>query len=605
MGCPAYADQDHIHEALIHSRGQDGAAASDIAGQLAETYGLHRQRHLTMGSGGYQAEVDYTKINGLSQTPCIHFTAKRHAKSSLNDNDVDFNFQMDLMAAAGAMTAELKDVILEISAMGGDLSVDQKAGFVKAVFNTYQLQQANEGRIELTGLELEGLQQSVDEYITPLRANIAIVETMVADNDNAPKAPKNEKILGLLDAVKTALTVPLAVAVDSISPVIVASSPSSSAPVKKEAVAAAPIELQQPSLIQNIAPSMPVVETTTSQIETVLPTAPVLIEQPSVSYQAPSMPAPAILPVEVAAPIVQQIERTSVALAQETPSFSAVIEVAMLQNTLPPVSQVPEIAPLQQELAQAQTQMVETLAVQTGQQPEIIQATIEDMVQPVPEVAPPLEQSQNQDQEAQVDQNQNAPEEIVQDNAVPDLDDVEDTPPVHENPTPEDAPVFDNPVLNDPQRIPDVAQTPTHIFNVPSNPVTQENSTEGPPQKLADPVIFKQLEIPSWQQAEMSAPPVQQQQPTYQAPEQPVVFKTPVVAPTEQPIQYKTPTEQPVIKIIPTHQVTPSNTGGGCAGCFTKACGSCGLAGGAAANKAAQSSASIASQKVGYDSFTP
>jgi hypothetical protein len=167
MECPVYQSENASHLLLLHSRMKNGAV-SNIAGKLAETYGLHRQRHLTMGGGGYQTDIDYTKISGLSQTPCMHFTTERHALSDLNDNNPNFNFQMDLMGAAGAMVAELKDIILEMTAAGLELSSEQKAKLFASVFNTYQLQQVNEGRIDLTVAEIEKLSLETIEILDSL-----------------------------------------------------------------------------------------------------------------------------------------------------------------------------------------------------------------------------------------------------------------------------------------------------------------------------------------------------------------------------------------------------------------------------------------------------
>lgn len=169
----AYIDDNVYHRVMMHSRGLDGSSSRDIAGALAETYGLKRQRHLTMGSS-YQTEVDYTKITALSQVPSMHVSAERHAMSDLNDNNPNFAFQMDMIAAAGAMVAELKDVILEISAMGEDLSVEQKAKFVQAIFNTYQLQQAQEGRIELSAQQLEALSLDTIEVLDSLAKDMVL-----------------------------------------------------------------------------------------------------------------------------------------------------------------------------------------------------------------------------------------------------------------------------------------------------------------------------------------------------------------------------------------------------------------------------------------------
>jgi hypothetical protein len=173
MGCPAFIDDQTLHHAYVHSRGQNGAIDT-VAGQLAETYGLHRQRHLTMGAGGYQADVDYTKISALLNIPCIHFVAERHALSDLNDNDPNFHFQMDMIVAAGAFVAELKDVIAEIGAMAETLSPEQKAKFVEAIFNTYQLQQAREGRIELTVAQIETLSLETIEILDDLAKDMVL-----------------------------------------------------------------------------------------------------------------------------------------------------------------------------------------------------------------------------------------------------------------------------------------------------------------------------------------------------------------------------------------------------------------------------------------------
>ena len=175
MGCPAYLDEDNLHHVLIHSRGQENAP-STIASDLAQMYGLQKQRHLTMGSG-YQAEIDYGTINALAEIPCIHYKIERHALSSAhNDNhDLDkLNFQLDLIQAAGSMTAELHDVIAELTEKSGTFTAEQKLKFVTAIFNTYQLQQANDGRIELTSAQMEKLALETLDIMTDLARDVIL-----------------------------------------------------------------------------------------------------------------------------------------------------------------------------------------------------------------------------------------------------------------------------------------------------------------------------------------------------------------------------------------------------------------------------------------------
>lgn len=177
MAYPAFADQDHLHHVMLHSRGQSGHVDT-IAGQLANMYGLQKQRHLTMG-GGYQADIDYTKISALSQIPHIDFKVERHTMSSAHNNahELDkLNFQLDMIQAAGSMTAELKDVIAELSEKSHLLTEEQQFKFVRTLFNTYQLQQATEGRIELTRAQMEKLAMEMLDDMTLLARDIVLPE---------------------------------------------------------------------------------------------------------------------------------------------------------------------------------------------------------------------------------------------------------------------------------------------------------------------------------------------------------------------------------------------------------------------------------------------
>lgn len=166
-----YQDQDTLHSTMVHSRGQDGAAHADVAGKLADMYGLYRQRHLTYGGGQYQASADYTTIDSLARVPHFNCHVQRHALSSAQNDTHELqklDFQLNLIQAAGSMTAELKTVIAELTEKGADFTLEQREKFVTALFNTYQLQQANEGRIELTRTQMQQLAEDTLDIMTDL-----------------------------------------------------------------------------------------------------------------------------------------------------------------------------------------------------------------------------------------------------------------------------------------------------------------------------------------------------------------------------------------------------------------------------------------------------
>jgi hypothetical protein len=168
----AYRDQDTMRTVYVHSRGQDNSATrAETAGKLAEAAGLYRQTHLTYGGGQYQSSADYTQLNSLAHAPHANVNIERHALSSAHNDNLEMeklNFQLSLINAAGSMTDELHDVIAELTERVSDLTTDQKAKFTVVIFNTYQLQQANEGRIELTQSQMQELGEQTLDMMTEL-----------------------------------------------------------------------------------------------------------------------------------------------------------------------------------------------------------------------------------------------------------------------------------------------------------------------------------------------------------------------------------------------------------------------------------------------------
>lgn len=678
MGCPAYQDQDASHYALMHSRGQSGAV-SDIAGQLAETYGLHRQRHLTMGGGGYQTDIDYTKINGLSQTPCMHFTTERHALSDLNDNNPNHNFQMHLMAAAGAMVAELKGIILEISAMGEDLSTEQKADFVKAIFNTYQIQEANENRITLTAGEMKTAQQSFETYIKPLRSNIAIVEMV---GDSPAKAPAlsqdNAKSPDILDGVKNAtiaaadLVTPDSPKMSNIAP---ATQTTSTPEIKKAETAIsqptiAPSTATQPTPIASDSQSIPAAQQPTP-IASISPTSqniPVTPQQvPTQSYTAASITpiasiAPAALSVPqlqtpLPAPVVQQVARVSDIITQNKPSFSAVTEVALLQQQIP---QTNAFQPMRQELQAYQTHAITQIATQTNQSAEVIKQTIAQIVAPqeAPQPpAPPVQPQEIPEPEVAKAPPVAAPDIVINKPDAPVAPPPPPQPPkdpvintVPEKPAPvapphnpvrppEPVSVQKNPTEPTPPPPSTGPTNPTPVVVAPPpppppplpvafNPPAQPSVAPPPPTPHREQPRQQEWTTPTQPAPEWKAPPVTgptwtsqpNTGPSWKSPEpqlgqQQQAYKAPdvIAFPSQNPhsrtptqtTAYKAPDVTPIIQIKAAAPAPAKSTGSGCAGCFTKACGNCGLGTSAVSTATASNNGQKAAQKMSYDSFNP
>ena len=171
-------------QALMRSR-DTTQNRSDIAKEIAKIMDSSLQRRdLTMGAG-YQRDTT-SQVLALSDHPHFVSHAERHALSSAVDAELsaDIQMQLDLMQAAGSMTKDLKDSIVEISAKADTYTPAQKAKFVAVVFNTYQLQQANTGRIALPTAQIEQLANNTLETMTELAADAVLppsLKTMSLD----------------------------------------------------------------------------------------------------------------------------------------------------------------------------------------------------------------------------------------------------------------------------------------------------------------------------------------------------------------------------------------------------------------------------------------
>jgi len=165
---------DVCYQALSHSRNADDSS-NNTAAQIAQILDSGLQhRDYTMG-GGYQRDTT-SKILALSDHPHFISLAERHALSSAIDAEMsaEMLLQLDLIQAAGSMTKDLKETIAEISAKAETLSESQKLKFVEVVFNTYQLYQANEGRIALPTVQIEKLANDTLEIMRELAIDVVL-----------------------------------------------------------------------------------------------------------------------------------------------------------------------------------------------------------------------------------------------------------------------------------------------------------------------------------------------------------------------------------------------------------------------------------------------
>lgn len=175
MSAAVLIQEDDIFQGVFpHSK----AKTSDI-GKIAESIRMNniaRNRHLTIGGGAYQ--TDDSKIITITEVSNFNLSVERHRSDDVRHATVEMNLQLDLIQAAGAMTAQLKDSITEIVSNANSMTTEDQKNIVRVVFNTYQLQQANDGRIVLSTDQMESMAKDTLDTMTILAKEVVLPEQL-------------------------------------------------------------------------------------------------------------------------------------------------------------------------------------------------------------------------------------------------------------------------------------------------------------------------------------------------------------------------------------------------------------------------------------------
>jgi uncharacterized protein (UPF0147 family) len=193
---------DVWHQTLLHSRDANDIPASK-AGEIAKLLdsGL-QQRDYTMG-GGYQRDTT-SQVVALTEHPHFVSQAERHKSSNLMGSEMssEMLMQLDLIQAAGSMTKDLKETILEISESVDTLTAAQRNQFVAVVFNTYQLHQANAGRITLPVGQIENLARDTLDIMKDLANDVILPVSLKQSAVNVIKTTEQQfQIPGLSNQI--------------------------------------------------------------------------------------------------------------------------------------------------------------------------------------------------------------------------------------------------------------------------------------------------------------------------------------------------------------------------------------------------------------------
>ena len=167
-------NDDVWYQTLLHSRNANETSAQK-AGEIAKLLDSGLQhRDYTIG-GGYQRD-GVSRVASLTDHPHFVSQAERHKSSSAMGAEMTSTMlmQLDLIEAAGSMTKDLKQTIIEISSTADSLSHDQKGQLVGVVFNTYQLHQANTGRMSLSNTQLEMLAKNTLDAMEDLANDVVL-----------------------------------------------------------------------------------------------------------------------------------------------------------------------------------------------------------------------------------------------------------------------------------------------------------------------------------------------------------------------------------------------------------------------------------------------
>ena len=229
MGCPAVERADDL--LIVMTRNGDKAEVADIAGKLAKMWGFQKQRHLTMDGAGGGSEPDFTTITNIAQTPTIHALVSANRNGDAEPLTLDQQlFQLNLIAAAGDMVADLQHVIEQLVANTQDYTPEQLGQFVALIENHHKLTMVNEGRLALTSEQIkilgddtmdlledlakaEILPDSLKEIVIPVLSKTAAIFNIPDlsariekfEKDNSPQTKLDKEIIALKDAMTALL----------------------------------------------------------------------------------------------------------------------------------------------------------------------------------------------------------------------------------------------------------------------------------------------------------------------------------------------------------------------------------------------------------------
>jgi hypothetical protein len=168
MGCPVLKTPEQLDVRLMPAN--TNGAPGEIAKQLAEMYGLQKQRHNTM-DGSSPSNFDHRTITALAQTPHIALSVIPSQSNDMRDEDLtmdQLNLQLDLIEKAGDMVDQMADAIAEIVNNIDNYSPEHIEQILTVVENTHKLDMVNDGRIALPTAEIEKLATETMEAMEQL-----------------------------------------------------------------------------------------------------------------------------------------------------------------------------------------------------------------------------------------------------------------------------------------------------------------------------------------------------------------------------------------------------------------------------------------------------
>jgi hypothetical protein len=157
MGCPVLKTPDQLDVRLMPANANHAPGA--IAKQLAEMYGLQKQRHNTM-DGSSPSNMNHRTIRELAETPHMALSIIPSQTNDMRDTDLtmeQINLQLDLIEKAGDMVDQMEAAIAEIVNNIDSYSEHHIEQILTVVENTHTLDMVNDGRIALPTAEIEKL----------------------------------------------------------------------------------------------------------------------------------------------------------------------------------------------------------------------------------------------------------------------------------------------------------------------------------------------------------------------------------------------------------------------------------------------------------------